>query len=56
MEYKKMLKQVAKKYNTTPEEVEEEMKKAITASGFDMSPQLFISLCTAKVKKTIYRK
>ena len=55
MEYKKMLKQVAKKYNTTPEEVEEEMKKAIKAAGLNMSPQAFIRDCAAKTIRTINR-
>ena len=51
MNYKRMLQLVAKEYHTTPEEVEAEIKEAIQAAGLDMSPQLFISLCVAKVKK-----
>ena len=51
MNYKRMLQLVAKEYHTTPEEVEAEIKEAIKAAGLDMSPQLFISLCVAKVKK-----
>jgi len=51
MNYKMMLQLVAKEYNTTPEEVEEGIKEAIKAAGLDMSPQMFIALCVAKVKK-----
>lgn len=51
MNYRRMLQLVAKEYHTTPEEVEAEIKEAIKAAGLDMSPQLFISLCVAKVKK-----
>ena len=51
MNYKKMLQLVAKEYNTTPDEVEAEINEAIKAAGLDMSPQLFISLCVAKVRK-----
>ena len=51
MNYKRMLQLVAKEYHTTPEEVEAEIKEAIKAAGLDMSPQMFIALCVAKVKK-----
>ena len=51
MNYKMMLQLVAKEYNTTSQEVEDGIKEAIKAAGLDMSPQLFISLCVAKVKK-----
>ena len=51
MNYKRMLQLVAKEYHTTPDEVEAEIKEAIKAAGLDMSPQMFIALCVAKVKK-----
>lgn len=51
MNYKIMLQLVAKEYNTTPKEVEDGIKEAIKAAGLDMSPQLFIALCVAKVRK-----
>ncbi len=51
MNYKRMLQTVAKEYNTTPQEVEDGIKEAIKSAGLDMSPQLFIALCVAKVKK-----
>ena len=50
MNYKKLLKEVAAEYNTTPQEVEKEIKNAIIAAGYDMEPELFIALATAKVK------
>ena len=50
MNYKKLLKAVAAEYNTTPKEVEKEIKNAIIAAGYDMEPELFIALATAKVK------
>lgn len=50
MNYKMMLQLVANEHKTTPEEVEKEIKEAIKAAGYDMSPQLFIALCAAKVK------
>lgn len=53
MDYNQVLRIIADENNTTPQEVETEIKKAIKAAGYDMSPQTFISLCVAKVKKTI---
>lgn len=50
MNYQMMLQLVAKEHNTTPSEVEKEIKEAIKAAGLDISPQLFISLCAAKVR------
>lgn len=53
MNYQALLKIVALEYNTTPEEVESEIKEAIRAAGYDdvMTPELFISLIVAKVRK-----
>ena len=48
MDYKTLLQTVADEYKTRPDEVEKEIKNAISAAGLDISPQLFISLCTAK--------
>ncbi len=45
MNYKRMLQLVAKEYNTTPEDVEKEIKNAIKIAGYDIEPQLFIALC-----------
>ena len=56
MKYKKMLQKVAKEYSTSPEEVDKEIRRAIKATGLNVSPQAFISLCASKAKKTIYRK
>ena len=53
MNYQALLKIVALEYSTTPEEVESEIKEAIRAAGYDdvMTPELFISLIAAKVRK-----
>ena len=51
MNYEMMLQIIANEFGTTPQEVETEIKSAISAAGLDISPQLFISLCAAKIKK-----
>ena len=51
MNYKMMLQIIASEYNTTPEDVENEIKEAINATGLDITPQLFIAICATKVKK-----
>lgn len=56
MRYQRLLEQVAKDNNTTPKEVENEMRKAIQEAGLDIEPSVFIALVTTKVRKTIYRK
>ena len=52
MEYKRLLQTVADEYKTTPEEVEKEIKEAIRSVGLDITPQLFIAICVAKVKNS----
>ena len=44
MNYNTLIKTVAKEYNTTPQEVEAEMEKAIKEAGYDIPVQLFIAL------------
>lgn len=56
MRYQRLLEQVAKDNNTTPKEVENEMRKAIQEAGLEIEPSVFIALVTTKVRKTIYRK
>lgn len=55
MRYQRLLERVAKEYNTTPEEVEKEMREVLKAAGYDIEPAVFIALAANKVKKTIYR-
>lgn len=55
MRYQRLLEQVAKENNTTPEEVENEMRKALQIAGYDIEPKIFIALAASKAKKTIYR-
>ena len=51
MDYRKLIQTVADEYNTTPEEVEKEIKDAIRSAGLNITPKLFIALITAKIKK-----
>ena len=51
MTYKKLLRRLAREFHTTPEAVDKEMRAAIKAAGCNLSPQAFITLCSAKVKK-----
>lgn len=55
MSYQKLLEQVAREHNTTPQEVDSEMRIALQMVGYDIEPAMFIALATAKAKKTIYR-
>lgn len=50
MDYITMLQQVAKAHQTTPQAAEAEMRRALQASGLDISPQLFLALTCAKIK------
>ena len=56
MNYKQMLKIIAKTHNTTPEEVDREMRAAIKTAGYDISPEVFISLVVGKVKGEMSEK
>ncbi|MBQ9551721.1 MAG: hypothetical protein IJU96_03055 [Clostridia bacterium] len=51
MSYTKLLKMVANEHNTTPENVDEEMRRVIQSAGYDMEPESFVALMAAKVKK-----
>ena len=53
MNYEKLLQLVAEEYNTTPKEVEKEIKNAIKIAGYDMEPGLFIALCAKKAMDDI---
>lgn len=55
MRYQRLLEHVAKENNTTPKEVENEMRKALQTAGYDIDPEIFIALAASKAKKTIYR-
>lgn len=53
MEYEKLLEIIAQEHNTTPKEVDKEIKLAIKSAGLDMPPEMFIALNAAKVKNDI---
>lgn len=55
MGYQRLLEKIAKENNTTPKEVEKEMRVTLKAAGYDIEPAVFIALTASKVKKTIYR-
>lgn len=50
MSYKTLLKKIAKEHNTTPEEVDKEMREAIKYTGMDVEPEVFISMMASKVR------
>ncbi|MBQ7596552.1 MAG: hypothetical protein IJU45_07805 [Clostridia bacterium] len=56
MNFEKLMKQAAAEYNTTCEEVETEIRKAIRAAGYDMEPEIFIALAAAKVNDEMNKK
>jgi hypothetical protein len=56
MKYEKLLCEVAKIHNTTPEQVEAEMTSALNATGSNITPQAFIAIVSAKAKNTLSHK
>lgn len=54
MSYQKLLEQVAREHNITPEEVDSEMRTALKMAGYDIEPSMFITLAAAKIKETIH--
>ena len=56
MDYKSVVKEIAKKERVPVSEIENEMKKAIKLAGLKYSPKEFIEITAAMVKsRTIYR-
>ena len=53
MSYQNMLEKIAKQHNTTAEEVDAEIRNAITATGLDIEPSVFIALVTGKAKNEL---
>lgn len=52
MNYQKSLEQIAREHNTTPEEVDSEMRTALQMAGYDIElAAIFIELATTKTKK-----
>ena len=54
MSYKSIIKQVAKEYGTTPQEVDAEIRKAIKLTGLEITPDTFIALNAAKAKMELH--
>lgn len=53
MNYKNLIKQIAEIHNTTPNEVDTQIRKAIRDAGYDLEPKEFILMIMQKVKKQI---
>lgn len=53
MNYKKLIKQIAAIHNTTPNEVDAQIRKAISKAGYDLEPKEFILMIMQRVKKQI---
>ena len=51
MNYREILKQLAAKENVSVQEIEKEMKKAITCAGLDCSAEEFIKTITSLIIK-----
>ncbi len=54
MHYKKLINEIAAKHGVTPKEVDTEIRRAIKLSGYDMKPEVFISMLIQKVKQELY--
>ena len=53
MNYKNLIKQIAAIHNTTPNEVDTKIRKAIREVGYDLDQKEFIQILCEKVKKQI---
>ena len=54
MKYRQILEQIATKENTTPKQVEKEMKAALKAAGLDCHPKEFIEKASVTIAKRLY--
>lgn len=54
MKYKKILARLAKSHNTSKKEIDLQIRKALTDSGINVSPEVVIEIATEQIKKTIY--
>lgn len=52
MNYKNLIKQIAAIHNTTPNEVDTQIRKAISKAGYNLEPKEFILMIMQRVKKT----
>ncbi len=56
MNYRKLIKRIAKANNTTVEEVNREIKSAIKSAGLHIDPKLFIEAVSLTVINGGFRK
>ena len=53
MKYQDIIKKVAKKYNTTADEVDREIRSAINYTGSEIEPTEFIEMISNRVKEKL---
>ena len=53
MNYIKIVEQIATDNNTTPEEVDMEIRNALDAAQISVEPDLFISMVASKLSKNL---
>ena len=51
MNYKRIIKQVAKQHNVSPDYVDLQIRSALKESGINITPELFIELVSNQAKK-----
>lgn len=51
MKYEKIIREIAKKHNTTKKEVDSQIRFALKNSGIDLSPEIVIEIAAQKIKK-----
>ncbi|MBR4762361.1 MAG: hypothetical protein IK086_06970 [Clostridia bacterium] len=51
MNYKKIIKKIAKNHNVSKKEVDNKIRAALKSSGINVSPEIIIEIIAAKVKK-----
>lgn len=53
MEYKRILEVLAKKYNTTVDEIQKSMDYAIIMSNFNISAETVVNNCAEMIKSAV---
>ena len=56
MNYRKIIKNIAKNHSVSKKEVDLQIRTALKDSGINVSPEVIIEIIAEDVKKTIYSK
>ena len=56
MTFSELILLTAAEYNTTSEEIEQEMSAALIAAGIDLSPELFIASTAKAINEKLKQK